>query len=79
MLIILYVVAVFDSGKVFEYYYYLLKLCKISKVFGYLCIFCRNHEFIEDLFGRYSIKLLVTLGSIKVTNICMYQKLPLFC
>ena len=50
----------------------------VAKVIGYLYTFCGNHNFIEDLYDRCSIKLWVAVESIKLTNICMYQKLLLF-
>ena len=53
------------------------KCCNVSRVISHLLTFCGNQEFTEDLFDRYSIKLLVAVESIKVTNICMYQKLLL--
>ena len=37
-LVIVYVVAVFDSGKTFEYYYYLLKLCKNAVMYQELLV-----------------------------------------
>ena len=50
----------------------------VSRVIGYLYTFYGNHNFIEDLYDRCSIKLWVAAESIKLTNICMYQKLLLF-
>ena len=70
-----FVVAVLDSEKTFEYYYYVLKHCKNTVMYQKLLvtfILSAVTTFIEDLFNRYSIKLWVTTGSIKLTNICMY-------
>ena len=51
------------------------KYYNLSNFIGYLYTFCGNHNFVEDLFNRYSIQLWVTAENIKVTNICICQKL----
>ena len=63
---------------VFLFWGNLRKYFNVSRVIGYLYTFCGNHNFIEDLYDRCSIKLWVAVESIKLTNICMYQKLLLF-
>ena len=51
------------------------KYYNLSNFIGYLYTFCGNHNFVEDLFNRYSIQLWVIAENIKVTNICICQKL----
>ena len=63
---------------VFLFWGNLRKYFNVSRVIAYLYTFCGNHNFIEDLCDRYSIKLWVAAESIKLTSMCMYQKLLLF-
>ena len=54
-MVIVYVVAVFDSGKTFEYCYYLLKLCKNTIIYQTLLVTFILSAVIIILLKTYSI------------------------